>query len=525
METEIPHVPVAPQGAVDNRERQLFDALDLDRRGWLRASEILAVLHRVGLDPADRRLREVVRRLQHADDDGRVTFDEFCDLVRPNILLVERAVRGDVVIPDFRAFSQTVHRLFEETRSNRTGHVATYIPQLGRVEPEQYGLALCTIDGQRLHLGDSDVEFCVQSCCKPINYCLALEAHGETGVHRHVGREPSGRGFNELTLDFEGKPHNPMINAGAVMCCALIEQGKPIADRFDEVMNQWRRLAGGQKPNFSNAVYLSERATADRNFALGYMMRERGVFPAHTDLVETLEFYFQCCSIELDCQRMATVAATLANGGVCPTTGERVFSADTVRRCLSLMQSCGMYDFSGEFAFTVGLPAKSGVAGAIMLVVPNVLGLCVWSPRLDRNGNSVRGIDLCRRLVEVFNFHPFDDLSGLSGKQDPRRTAVHAQMDRVLALIWAASKGDVTAVQREIARGADPKGADYDGRSALHLAASEGHAEVVSVLLALGALPHVKDRWGGTPLDDAKRHGHADVVKLLEPVVTGKKGK
>jgi glutaminase len=246
MDQEIHPTPSVPQGAIDNRERQLFDALDLDRRGWLRGAEILSVLKRVGLDQSDRRLREVVRRLQLADEDSRVTFDEFCDLIRPNILLVEKAIRGEVVIPDFRAFSQTVSKLFDETKANRTGHVASYIPQLGRVEPEQYGLALCTIDGQRLKLGDADVEFCVQSCCKPINYCIALEQHGENGVHKHVGREPSGRGFNELTLDFEGKPHNPMINSGAIMCCSLIEQGKPIADRFDAVMNQWRRSLHGR---------------------------------------------------------------------------------------------------------------------------------------------------------------------------------------------------------------------------------------------------------------------------------------
>src|SRR5262249_19518624 len=163
-------------------------------------------------------------------------------------------------------------------------------------------------------------------------------------------------GFNELTLNKDHKPHNQMINAGAIATCSLIRRGVPIADRFDHVMEQWARLAGNQKPGFNNSVYLSERQTADRNFALGYFMKEKAVFPEGTDLVETLEFYFQCCSIESNCERMAVVAATLANGGMCPITGQRVLSPSTVRSCLSLMYSCGMYDFSGEFAFTIGLP-------------------------------------------------------------------------------------------------------------------------------------------------------------------------
>ena len=164
-----------------------------------------------------------------------------------------------------------------------------------------------------------------------------------------------------------------------------------MADRFDYVLQRWGQAAGGTMPGFSNPTYLSERKTADRNFALGYFMREKGAFPEGTDLVETLEFYFQCCSLELTAEAMSVVAATLANGGVCPLTGERVFQSGTVRKCLSLMSSCGMYDFSGEWAFRVGLPAKSGVSGVIMIVVPNVMGLVCWSPRLDENGNSVRG--------------------------------------------------------------------------------------------------------------------------------------
>ena len=337
-------------------------------------------------------------------------------------VLVERAARGDFVIPEWATFASDLQAIFDRTRPLDAGKVATYIPQLARVAPEQYGLSACSVDGQRFSAGDCDVDFTAQSCMKPINYCVALEEHGEDVVHAIVGREPSGRGFNELTLNNESRPHNPMINAGAIATCSLIRKGSTTADRFDWITEHWRKLAGGQKAGFSNAVYQSEKEKGDRNYALGYFMKEKRVFPEGTDLLETLELYFQCCSIETTCERMSVVAATLANGGVCPLTGERVLRASTVRACLSLMASCGMYDFSGEFAFTIGLPAKSGVAGGLMMVVPNALGLCTWSPRLDALGNSVRGIAFAKELVHRFNFHQFDDLVGsLEVKRDPRK--------------------------------------------------------------------------------------------------------
>ena len=342
--------------------------------------------------------------------------------IAPCLPLIERALTSELIIPDWAGFTTELRDIFDETRPLEGGNVATYIPHLARVSPKHYGASVCTVDGQRFSAGDTNVEFTAQSCMKPINYCLALEEHGEDKVHEYVGREPSGRGFNELTLNKENRPHNPMINAGAIAMCSIIRRGASVADRFDHVMEQWRRLAGGKKAGFSNAVYLSEREKGDRNYALGYFMKEKRVFPDDADLLQTLEFYFQCCSIETSCDRLAIIAATLANGGICPTTGERVLRFDTVRDCLSLMYSCGMYDFSGEFAFTIGLPAKSGVSGGLMVVVPNVLGLCTWSPPLDALGNSVRGIAFCRELVRRFNFHNYDDLvNSLDTKRDPRR--------------------------------------------------------------------------------------------------------
>jgi glutaminase len=251
-------------------------------------------------------------------------------------------------------------------------------------------------------------------------------------VHTHIGREPSGHSFNAITLDSRQRPHNPMINAGAIVSCSLIKSGQSASERFAHVFDTWRRLTAGGDVSFNNTVFLSERDSADRNFALAYFLRENAAFPKNTGISATLDCYFQCCSVEMTCDSMAIAAATLANGGVNPLTDERVFSIDTVKNCLSLMHSCGMYDFSGEFAFLIGVPAKSGVGGGIMVVVPEVLGYCVWAPPLDEHGNSVRGIEFCKSLMSKYSFHNFDIVSGAEGKKRTLRVARYRWGTRVL---------------------------------------------------------------------------------------------
>jgi glutaminase len=498
--------------------RKLFDSFGPDSGGRISPLEVLGRLECSGLRVDDPRIAEALAGLAGTDGSRQLSFPQFKALARHNSSLIKRAVEGNLAVPDFPALTADVTRMYDELLPVRSGAVAGYIPQLKRVDPDQLAIAVCTVDGQRFSIGDASTAFCLQSVSKTVSYCLALDEHGVEAVHEHVGREPSGQSFNELALNPKGLPHNPMVNAGAIMTSSLIRPDLDIADRFDHVAATWVRLGGGRRPGFNNAVYLSERATADRNFALGYSMRERGAFRAGTDLTQALEFYFQGCSIEVDAQMLATAAASLANAGVCPLTEDPVFTAGSVQSCLSLMSSCGMYDFSGEFAFTIGLPAKSGVSGALMLVIPGLMGICVWSPRLDEHGNSVRGIEFCRKLVAAYNVHVFDSLvtgRGRTAKRDPRRKKNQAQIEAVVALTWAASQGDLDEVRALAAAGVDPGTADYDGRTPLHLAAAEGQAEVVRYLLAAGADPGPADRWGGTPLSDAETNGHTGVAALL----------
>lgn len=514
--------PPSSSGSDSERLLPLFEALRQDSEERVRPEDVLTLLRCSGFRRDDHRVSGLFHRLEgRGQAFGSVVepMDSaaFCSAIQDGVSVLERSITNDLVIPDFTGFSARIERIFEDVRGHADGSVASYIPQLARVPAHKWGLGLCTVDGQRLQLGDAEERFCVQSTCKPINYCLALEDNGAEKVHQHVGFEPSGTSFNDLSLNRDGRPHNPMINAGAIMSCSLIGRELETADRFGHVMALWERLAGGRAPGFSNTVYLSERRTADRNFALGYFMREHGAFPEDTNLQDTLEFYFQCCSLETTAEIFSIVAATLANGGVCPLTNERVLQPDTVRKCLSLMGSCGMYDYSGQWAFSVGLPAKSGVSGAIMVVVPDTLGFCVWSPRLDEVGNSARGIAFCRRLVEEFNFHEFDNVSGgISGKKDPRLARDHEDAALLAELLWSASRDDVAGIQRALVRGQSLAAADYDGRTALHVAASDGRMKAIDFLIARGVPLAPCDRWGGRPVDDARREGHEEAVSRLE---------
>ena len=509
-----------PEKAVDSNPADdlsfnLFKPF-LDKQNLLNKKDFFDLLERKGIYLSDPRLEGIIQRLSTTKEHDFVHADEFPSVFKEKSAILEKVLTNNLVIPNFEEFKSKIVEIYSKVSRNTEGKVANYIPQLARMNPEYFGISVCTADGQRLDIGDTNVSYSVQSTSKPITYCLALEELGVNKVHQHVGREPSGRGFNELTLNQDGLPHNPMINAGAIMCASMIRHDLGISDRFDYVLNQWQRLCGDKKPGFNNAVYLSEKGTADRNHALGYFMKEKNAFPEWADLLESLDFYFQCCSIEIDSGMHASIAATLANAGICPTTGEKIFNPETVKCCLSLMYSCGMYDYSGEFAFSTGLPGKSGVSGAIVLVVPNVLGITVFSPRLDRIGNSVRGIQFAQELVETFNFHNYDNLIIDNKKTDPRIKKHETKLNGIMALCWAASQGDFHEIKHLLAKGVNVNDSDYDGRTALHLASAEGHIDAVKYLLQKGADKTLKDRWNHFPVDDARTKNHKNIVSVLD---------
>uniref|UniRef100_A0A667ZTT2 glutaminase n=1 Tax=Myripristis murdjan TaxID=586833 RepID=A0A667ZTT2_9TELE len=484
-------------------------------------SSFISALKKTGLHPSDPRLRDCMEKLRQAvrDSIGEVMMDKelFHRCVGGNIVLLIQAFRKKFIIPEFDVFAKKINEIFNTVQKQTDGQVADYIPHLSKFSPELWGVSLCTVDGQRHSIGDTKQPFCLQSCVKPLEYAIAVHEAGTEKVHRYVGMEPSGLKFNKLSLDEEDKPHNPMVNAGAMVISSLIKPGSNKAEKFDYVMEFVKKIAGHEYVGFSNATFQSEKETGDRNFAIGYYMKEKKCFPDGADMIDALDFYFQLCSIEVTCESGSIMAATLANGGICPITGEHVLCAEAVRNTLSLMHSCGMYDFSGQMAFHVGLPAKSGVSGAVLLVVPNVMGVMCWSPPLDRVGNSVRGIRFCQELVSHFNFHNYDNLRHFVKKQDPRRQDGDDRNESVFNLMFAAYSGDVSALRRFALSSMDMGLRDYDSRTALHIAAAEGHIDVVRFLTETCKVnPLVKDRWGNLPVDDAMQFGHDAVVKVLK---------
>lgn len=496
-------------------EKCMFKALDQDTKGYIYKKQIIDVLYRAGINKHFSAAETIFEKLSQLSDGYKINFDTFVELTKLGLPALEKALTGKFVIPNFQNFCQEIEDVFRKTEKITEGEVASYIPQLARMDPGLFSVSICTVDGQMFSLGDKDSFFSVQSTCKPINYCLIQEEHDEDYVHRWIGKEPSGHRFNVLRLNKNNMPHNPFINAGAIAACSLIRRDLDPADKFDYVMDTWRELCGGFQPRFNNAVYLSERNTGNKNFAIAYFMKEKKALPEETNIIEILEFYFQCCALEVNTQGMSVLAATMANAGVCPLTQRRIFSPTTVKNCLSLLLTCGLYDFSGEFAFSVGLPAKSGVSGAFFLVIPDVMGISIFSPLLDAYGNSIKAVAFSKYLIEKFNFHNYDSIMRNTNKNDPRRLQNETKLSDVMSLIWAATQGDLTEIKRLIALGVDLSETDYDKRTALHLAASEGHVHVVKFLIAQGVPVNPIDRWGGTPLADALRSGHTDVVKTL----------
>lgn len=290
-----------------------------------------------------------------------------------------------------------------------TGDVATYIPELGRADPEAFGIALVSADGGDVfRVGEWDRPFTIQSISKPFTFGLAIETFGAERVSRHVGVEPSGDAFNAIELqNGTNRPFNPMVNSGAITVTALLHSR--FGDETFELILDRLSQAAGRRLQVDEAVYDSERRTGHRNRAIAHLLLNFGL--VHEEAEESLDVYFRQCAILVNAQDLATMGATLANMGRHPTSNNPVYDLKATRAMLAIMFTCGMYDYSGEWAYRVGVPAKSGVAGGVMAVVNRQLGIATYSPRLDARGNSARGIEACVELASRFGLHAFDCLN------------------------------------------------------------------------------------------------------------------
>jgi glutaminase len=284
------------------------------------------------------------------------------------------------------------------------GELASYIPELTLADPNWFGIALVTVDGSVYQVGDARQEFTVQSISKAITYGVALEDQGIEGVFAKVGVEPSGEAFNSISLEPDsGRPFNPMINAGAIATTGLIE-GRTREVRLARILARFEKYVG-RPVTVDEQVYRSERDTGHRNRAISHLLRNADILTG--DPEDALDVYFKQRSTRVTARDLALMGACLANNGVSSITGVVALNPKYVDKVLSVMSTCGMYDYSGNWVFSVGMPAKSGVGGGTMAVLPGQFGLGVFSPRLDAKGNSFRGIKVCEAVSRDFALHTF----------------------------------------------------------------------------------------------------------------------
>lgn len=279
-----------------------------------------------------------------------------------------------------------------------SGRVASYIPELAKVPAGRFGMALATLDGQLFTVGDARERFSVQSISKVFTLTLAIQQVGEKLFER-VGKEPSGNPFNSLVqLEYEhGIPRNPFINAGALVVTDELLSHLP--DAKAAVLAFARRVSGASDLEYDAAVAASERKTGFTNIALANFLKSHGNLRHPVDAV--LDAYFHHCSLSMSCVELAQAFLFLANHGVSPATGERLLTKSQAKRLNAILLTCGFYDEAGEFAFRVGLPGKSGVGGGIAAVMPGRWAVTVWSPEINRHGNSVRGMKALELLTTM----------------------------------------------------------------------------------------------------------------------------
>jgi glutaminase len=285
------------------------------------------------------------------------------------------------------------------------GELATYIPELAKADPSGFGICLVTSEGRTFETGDSRQPFTIQSISKPFTFGIAIEELGQDKVWQHVGVEPSGDAFNAIELQTgTNRPYNPMINSGAITVTALLHarHGHRALDHLLGRLSE----AAGRSLSIDEEVYESERRTGHRNRAIAHLLLNFGL--VHEEAEAALDLYFKQCSILVTCRDLAVMSATLANMGCNPITGKVVFDTRCVKDMLSIMFTCGMYDYSGQWAYRVGVPAKSGVSGGVIAVVNRQLGIATYSPKLDARGNSRRGIEVCVELAARLGLHAFD---------------------------------------------------------------------------------------------------------------------
>lgn len=290
---------------------------------------------------------------------------------------------------------------------SKQGKLANYIPELAKADPSAIGIHIITSDGGRGWAGSHNARFTIQSIVKPILLLLALMDNGVDAIRCKVGVEATGKPFDAINATeqrLDSEHINPMVNMGAIAMCSLIH-GDSYDEKFRRLLALTRKLTGDPTIGVDEAVYLSEKSHGSKNRSLAYLLKSYGMLEDNVE--DVLDCYFRACSISVTCENLANIGFVLSNQGKMPGTNEQVFPAHFARYVNAILTTCGMYDGSGEFAIRVGVPAKSGVGGGIMAVVPAKMGIGIYSPALDEKGNSVAGICMLEKLSRLLQLSIF----------------------------------------------------------------------------------------------------------------------
>ena len=487
-------------------------------------TRLIARIKLAGLRPfKDLRLRPLIDRiLIRKIGSGEEIYTEFniekrfdidallADLPETCLTLMKKALIGRCIIPEFARLTTDLIKMFDSVRRD--------VPD---PDGRGWGVALCTVDGQQWAHGDYKKLVTLQSCSAALNYAMAVTKLGNEFVHQYVGKESTNSGQTDaIHLDKNGLPHNALIQAGAISITSLLLNIEPhIPSCFEDSIKMYNKMAGGNFLKINNTVYLAEKSCSDRKFSISYFLKEHQVFPKGSNLKNIIDLYFQLNSVEVTCESGAMIAASLANGGTCPTTGEKVLTETAVQNTLSIMQLNGMYGYSGEWMFEMGIPAKSCKSGTILVVVPGVMGMCLYSPHLDEHGNSARGVEFVKRMTRRYALHFLDNhISAPQSKENlaQRHEGRETQDQVIMNVMFAAVHGDMNLLNRYSETGVDLNISDYDGRTALHLACCNDNIRIAKYLIEHSVDIHALDRWNRTPLDDALKYGSVEMIDLLK---------
>ncbi|MBK3516550.1 glutaminase A [Carboxylicivirga marina] len=328
-------------------------------------------------------------------------------IVFSNTVLAQKA--KSPVAPDYERLEQILKDAHQKFAADKSGSPADYIPELAKVDPELFGICVVTVDGKVFSVGDVNHTFSIQSISKVYTLAMIMDQMGQQAILDKLGAEPTGLPFNSVTA-IEQQPTrvgNPLVNAGAIATTSLLD-GESEKEKWEEILAFYSACAGNEL-TILNDVYESEAATNGRNQAIARLLQAYGVM--YNDPEEAVDLYTKQCSVGANTEQLAAMGATLAADGTNPFTGENVISPDNVPHILSIMLSCGMYDYSGTWSYITGLPAKSGVGGGIVAIVPGKGAIAAFSPRVDAAGNSVRAQKAIAYISKQLQINIFDPQS------------------------------------------------------------------------------------------------------------------